>query len=144
MIKIIKRPEELKTKEIKCPCCGCTLEYDEYDVSWDKFTGALFVNCPNCATNITIEPEEHIPAHWPEGFYEYSVDKNAVKLKDETIQQYINQCVEYTKKNKEIRYVASGDTFIITLPDCNDDGGLEEVTAIVARGYKEGLMYVKD
>lgn len=151
MIKIIKKPEEVK--EVKCQFCGCTLEYSDEDVELAKneMLGDVAILraklpsivCPNCENIITLTEEEYFkPDVWPD-FYSYG-GLDAKHLSNETISQYIDDCVKNTKQNKDIAYIASGDTFILSLPDCDNSGEIETITVIVAQGYKEGLVYERE
>ena len=154
MIKIIKKPEEVKeVKEVKCQFCGCTLEYSDADV---KQIGSVKLGdvtvlrpklpsivCPNCENIITLSEEKCFePDVWPD-FYSYG-GPDAKHLSNETISQYIDDCVKKTKQNKDIAYIASGDTFILSLPDCDNSGEIETIAVIVAQGYKEGLVYERE
>lgn len=47
-------------------------------------------------------------------------------------------------QNKDIAYMASGDTFVLSLPDCDSSGEIESISVIVAQGYKEGLVYERE
>lgn len=151
MIKIIKKPEEVK--EVKCQFCGCTLEYSDVDVKQtasEKLGDVIFLRaklpsivCPNCENIITLSKEEHFkPDVWPD-FYSYD-GPNVKRLTDEEISQYIDKCVKNTMQNKDMACMASGDTFVLSLPDCDNSGEIETISVIVAQGYKEGLVYERE
>ena len=140
MIKIIKKPEEVK--EVKCQFCGCVLEYSNTDIAQTTNASSSII-CPNCENIITLSKEEHFkPDVWPD-FYSYD-GPNVKHLSNETISQYIDKCVENTMQNKDIAYMASGDTFVLSLPDCDSSGEIESISVIVAQGYKEGLVYERE
>lgn len=153
MIKIIKKPELEEAKEVKCQFCGCTLEYSDADIrptASEKLGDVIVLRakspsivCPNCENIITLAEEECFkPDVWP-NFYSYG-GTNAKHLTDEEISQYIDNCVKNTKQNKDIAYIATGDTFIISFPDCDSSGEIESISVIVAQGYKEGLVYERE
>ena len=153
MIKVIKSPEPEEVKEVKCQFCGCTLEYSDADV---KQIGSAKLGditilrpklpsivCPNCKNIITLSEEECFkPDVWP-NFYSYG-GANAKHLTDEEIRQYIDDCIKKTKQNKDIVYIATGDTLIISFPDCDSSGEIESISVVVAQGYKEGLVYERE
>ncbi len=140
MIKIIKKPEEVK--EVKCQFCGCVLEYSNADIT-QTTNAASSIICPNCENIITLSKEEHFkPDVWPD-FYSYD-GPNVKRLTDEKISQYIDKCVKNTMQNKDMACMASGDTFVLSLPDCDNSGEIETISVIVAQGYKEGLVYERE
>lgn len=140
MVKIVKKPEEVK--EVKCPFCGCVLEYSNTDVTFLK-EDLSSIACPNCENIVTLSEEDHFkPDIWPD-FYDYG-NPNAKRLSDEEIRQYIDRCVKSTKQSKEVAYIASGDTFLMSLPECDDSGEIESISVIVAQGYKEGWVYERE
>lgn len=140
MIKIIKKPEEVK--EVKCQFCGCVLEYSNADIT-QTTNAASSIICPNCENIIILSKEEHFkPDVWPD-FYSYD-GPNVKHLSNETISQYIDKCVKNTMQNKDMACMASGDTFVLSLPDCDNSGEIETITVIVAQGYKEGLVYERE
>lgn len=141
MIKIVKKPDEVK--EVKCDCCGCTLEYGNNDVCVSVTTKRDCILCPNCGSVVMLKDNGFKPDKWPNDYYQYG-GPEAKALTDEEIRNYIEECVENTKKHKDIAYIACGDSFVLTLPDCDDLGEIESITAIVARGYKEGLVYERE
>lgn len=140
MIKIIKKPEEVE--EVKCQFCGCVLEYSNADIT-QTTNAASSIVCPNCENIIILSKEEHFkPDVWPD-FYSYD-GPNVKRLTDEKISQYIDKCVKNTMQNKDMACMASGDTFVLSLPDCDNSGEIETITVIVAQGYKEGLVYERE
>ena len=140
MIKIIKKPEEVK--EVKCQFCGCVLEYSNADIT-QTTNAASSIICPNCENIIILSKEEHFkPDVWPD-FYSYD-GPNVKRLTDEEISQYIDKCVKNTMQNKDMACMASGDTFVLSLPDCDNSGEIETISVIVAQGYKEGLVYERE
>lgn len=140
MIKIIKKPEEVK--EVKCQFCGCVLEYSNADITQTTNASSSII-CPNCENIITLSKEEHFkPDVWPD-FYSYD-GPNVKRLTDEKISQYIDKCVKNTIQNKDMACMASGDTFVLSLPDCDNSGEIETISVIVAQGYKEGLVYERE
>ena len=141
MIRIVKAPDEVK--EVRCQYCGCLLEYDSHDVDQIVETKEPCILCPNCGNVILLEEEVFKPDVWPDDYYEYG-GANSKHLNDTDVRNYIKECAERTKESKEITYVACGDTFVLSLPDCDDDGELETISVIVAQGYKEGLVYERE
>ncbi len=140
MIKIIKKPEEVK--EVKCQFCGCVLEYSNADITQTTNASSSII-CPNCENIITLSKEEHFkPDVWPD-FYSYD-GPNVKRLTDEKISQYIDKCVKNTMQNKDMACMASGDTFVLSLPDCDNSGEIKTISVIVAQGYKEGLVYERE
>lgn len=144
IIKVVKKPEEVK--EVKCPFCGCVLEYSDSDISFLR-EDLPSIACPNCENIITdiVTPSKEgrfKPEVWPD-FYDYD-NPNTKRLSDDEIRQYIDYCVKNTKQSKEVAYVATGDSFIMSFPDCDDSGEIEAISVIVAQGYKEGLVYERE
>ena len=133
-----------KSKDnIICPCCRSVLEYGEKDLIYDEPNDSLYVICPICKNNISIDTDNEREltlenVRYPTDFDNCSVDFGAVDVDNERVNQEIQRLVEklkYLEKDGTTNYVHSafGNLFIIIF----DDDFMDEYRIIVAKNYHE-------
>ena len=71
---------------------------------------------------------------YPDDFHDNS---GAVKLSDEQIDSYVNDCIKYLKKHKRepFKFLSSGDTFVLAYRDGKD------IEVYVFKSYEHGGIY---
>lgn len=110
-MRVIKRPED-EAQRVVCGRCGCIIEYDEDDI--EVLLNGTGFYCPNCSEEIILN--KNIKAHqWPEAFYYFSKNANAVTVSDEKTQQFIYDTVKRLNEIDvgEVTCIATGDTIVI-------------------------------
>ena len=100
-------------RRCKCPHCGCTIGYEEEDVSPMK--NGFGIICPKCDENIILE--HCCPYEFPKTFYHFGDSQNANHISDEQINQWIKNGLHAMKMNRknedgDLWYTGSGDTEI--------------------------------
>jgi len=102
-----------------CLKCSAELEFTKEDVSTGEF-GCAYVTCPVCGEKVNIENEELYKKltidniQFPQDFH---YGENAVHIKDEEVNKFINQCLKDLEgKNEEYGIyscVGTGDTKVM-------------------------------
>ena len=136
-MKVIARKNDSENEvfKIECPNCGCTVEYNEYDLEdFDHGTGFY---CPDCGQEIY---HKRFNTHqFPEAFYHFGVGKDSVTLDDKEVQKYVDEVAKQLD-NCNIGshyYIGSGDTMVIGFKYEDEDH------IIVAKNYWEEEYDIK-
>ena len=88
------------------------------------------------------------------GWYKFGQSDGAVKISDEKVEKWINDCIQSVKEQLEngiehpYSFTASGDTMVICFfsQDCEDDVFDDDnyFVVIVAKNYEEGNFFIGD
>ena len=116
MAVVLQRADQ--THECECPNCksrigySCDEEYFEGD--------GKGIDCPCCGDFIILKRMK--PNKWPDAFWSFGNNKTSVHIEDDTVQEWVDQCIERLRDDKDIQYtyIASGDTFVMADRDEND------------------------
>lgn len=131
MIEIVKRNQDYK--EIDCPRCHVKLRYTDDDT--ERLYNERGFVCPSCGHFVIAEFIK--PFKFPESFLLTSENTGAVKMSDDEIQQYVDDCVNCLRerKNEGIKedYTMSGSGNTIVFGFLDDDG----ISVYVAQNYYE-------
>lgn len=135
MAVVLKKKSDM---ECKCTRCGCLLGYDEDDLYMG--VDGLGFECPECGEFITAREVDQ--NQWPDAFYEFGVRKGAVHIDDQSVQKYINECIErLIYDHLDYTYIGTGDTLVFASWDD------EDIIVRVCQGYSEAYVnkdwYVK-
>lgn len=101
---------------------------------------------------------EFIKVKYPsedENWYQFGNLKGAVKIQNEEVEKWVNDCIQSIKKQLEnnidcspYAFVASGDTMVIAFfsQDIQEDIWADEnyITVIIARDYEEGTFSIEE
>ena len=123
--------------ECNYPKCKSRIGYDadeQYmNISDDNVTTGLGVDCPNCGTWVLTRKVAQ--TKWPDAFYKFG-GKQSVHVGDDTIQRFVNECVETlsSNENNEIVYRATGDVLVVASWDYPD------IVVWVCQGYHEAYI----
>lgn len=136
MPKIIAPPENKLNESIEkrpiittCPNCQYTISYTEDEVERVD-NESMGVYCPHCGG--VIETERIVPFTFPDSFYHFGPDNEAVVLTDKQTQDYINKVRQKLKQDLnigEFAFTSSGDTMVFGFKLENED------VIIVAKNY---------
>ena len=106
MAVVLKKKTDL---ECKCTRCGCLLGYDEDDLYMG--VDGLGFECPECGEFVTVREVDQ--NQWPDAFYEFGVRKGAVHIDDQSVQKYVNECIErLIYDHLDYTYIGTGDISI--------------------------------
>ena len=138
MPKIVAAPkveEEKRTIITTCPHCQYTISYTEDEVE-RVGNNVMGVYCPQCGGD--IETKHIKPFTFPDTFYYFSANNNAVRMSDENIQRFIDNVKQSLETKCNIGdYVLEGSGDVMVFGVKNED----EVTIYVARNYWEDSVY---
>lgn len=79
-------------------------------------------------------------------FYKFGEKNGAIKVPDDVIEEWVNECVKRVKEDIDnnldpsFSYTASGDTIVFAYT-CLDS---KEISVIVAKGYEEASFFVDE
>lgn len=115
-MKVIKK-NEVETSEYPkrtiCEHCGVELEYDKDD-EFIGLWGMKCVTCPECNEDCFVSDHRVEPPNWKATF-DYINSATAKELKNEDIQEYIDNCYKYLMneaKPGDFYMTGSGDTMV--------------------------------
>lgn len=115
-MKVIKK-NEVETSEYPkrtiCEHCGVELEYDKDD-EFVGLWGMKCVTCPECNEDCFVSDHRVEPPNWKATF-DYINSATAKELKNEDIQEYIDNCYKYLMneaKPGDFYMTGSGDTMV--------------------------------
>lgn len=138
MPKIVSAPKAEEEKHpiiTDCPHCRYTISYTEDEVERVS-NNAMGVYCPQCGGDIEVK---HIkPFTFPNTFYYFSANNNAVRMSDENIQRFIDNVKQSLETECNIGdhvLEGSGDVMVFGVKNENED------TIYVARDYWEDSVY---
>lgn len=138
MPKIVAPPkseEEKRPIVTICPYCKYTISYTEDEVE-RVGNNAMGVYCPQCGGD--IETKHIKPFTFPDTFYYFSANNNAVRNSDENIQRFIDNVKQSLETECDIGdYVLEGSGDVMVFGVKNED----EDTIYVARNYWEDSVY---
>lgn len=138
MPKIVAAPkveEEKRPIITTCPNCKYTISYTEDEVERVS-NNAMGVYCPQCGGD--IETKHIKPFTFPDTFYYFSANNNAVRMSDENIQRFIDNVKQSLETKCNIGdYVLEGSGDVMVFGVKNED----EDTIYVARNYWEDSVY---
>lgn len=138
MPKIVAAPkaeEEKRPIITTCPHCRYTISYTEDEVERVS-NNAMGVYCPQCGGD--IETKHIKPFTFPDTFYYFSANNNAVRNSDENIQKFIDNVKQSLETEYNIGdYVLEGSGDVMVFGVKNED----EDTIYVARNYWEDSVY---
>lgn len=115
-MKVISRNEIKEAdypKRIICDHCGAELEYDKDDEFIGQW-GIRAVCCPECMGDVFVSDHRIEPPNWKATF-DHINSATAKELKNEDIQEYINNCYKYLMneaKPGDSYMTGSGDTMV--------------------------------
>lgn len=140
MIYFRKEENMIRVKEprmenvVECPNCGAKLEYDNEDIM-EGYLGVLWIDCPCCKGEVYLGENKLTPKdiHYPQHFYDF---KNGVEISGETINKWIQECIESLEKdlNSEYNYIASGNTLVSVIRAHDDES---KYVIHVSKNYAE-------
>ena len=142
-MKILKEGKIDNTRlKATCENCGCEFEYvfeEMEQESINEWHMVSFVECPWCHKRVILEeyktPEQDRDCSlfpiYPDKFYPMS--KDAVKLSDKQINEYVATIYDKLKKNSDEDYliISTGDSMIIGFNNKDD------ISLYVCRNYEE-------
>lgn len=115
-MKVIKK-NEVETSEYPkrtiCEHCGVELEYDKDD-EFIGLWGMKCITCPECNEDCFVSDHRVEPPNWKATF-DYINSATAKELKNEDIQEYIDNCYKYLMneaKPGDFYMTGSGDTMV--------------------------------
>ncbi len=131
MVEIVKPKQDYK--EIDCPFCRAKLRYTDEDI--EQVYNERGIVCPTCEQFIAMEFVR--PFKFPESFWLSSANTGAVEVSNNTTQQFVDDCVNYLRKQKgegvKEDFVMSGTGNTMTFGFLDDDG----ISVYVAQNYYE-------
>lgn len=101
----VKKAVNIYPKKLVCDTCGSELEYEESDMRIGAL-GCVFVDCPCCGRDNTIDDEEGITltannVEFPTHFWHTSKETGAVDFcNNEEIKKCVYEAIDYFRKNK--------------------------------------------
>jgi hypothetical protein len=145
-MRIIENNYKGKERTIICPHCSSVIAYE-----WDSLdrhitkSGRSYICCGACheaiyinennVDNVSIDEFDETPTintvQYPKDFYSF---ENAVPIKDDEVNKWVNECINDIDKDTDFSYRASGDTFVFAY---KSDEDLPSATVIVAKKYQE-------
>lgn len=97
-------------RKLICEKCESELEYEKSDLE-EGALGAMYVRCPLCGYNNMLDGNENDitltkdNVKFPKHFFHTSKEDGAVDVcNNETIKKYINDAINYFRKNKDEFY----------------------------------------
>lgn len=132
-----------------CEGCESELEYDASDLRIG-YLGCAYLDCPLCEYDNMLDEDEHSikltkdNIKFPEHFYRFSKEANAVELSNNETEKYIRECIEHLRRDRDdgdYYYTGTGDTRVIAFK-CDDD---EEYYVLVAKdSYEVEIPFEKE
>ena len=106
-------------KEIQCPYCDVTLEYDKEDIEYREY-GQGFINCINCYKDIVIDECINLTIEniqFPNHFV--ALSKDVANMSDKDINKWIKECLEKAEEDNieygTFRRAGTVNTLVIVL-----------------------------
>lgn len=133
MIEVVK-PKANDKHEVVCSHCNTLLRYEEEDV--ERACNEEGIICPNCYEWILIKTNP--PFAFPDSFYQFNGNGNAVKLTDEETQTSVDRCIKQMKQSGEewdMTLESTGDTLVLAWK--NEEG----IFCYVAKNYYEAIEF---
>jgi hypothetical protein len=145
-MRIIENNYKGKERTIICPHCSSVIAYE-----WDSLdrhitkSGRSYICCGACheaiyinennVDNVSIDEFDETPTidtiQYPKDFYSF---ENAVPIKDDEVNKWVNECINDIDKDTDFSYRASGDTIVFAY---KSDEDLPSATVTVAKRYEE-------
>lgn len=119
--------------EITCPHCRSKIAYTSDDVVSDSFYDK-WIYCPVCNKEISIYDSETPTIEtiqYPKNFYSFV---NAVSVEDNSVNEWVKECINDLDKDTDFSCRASGDTIVFAY---KSDESLPAATVVVAKNYQE-------
>ena len=141
-------PEKTKPRvekvKIECENCGSVLEVSKEDTHIGCL-GLPYATCPCCNYEMHVEEFDDAAIYiyasnvnYPTHFMSFNKDFIAVEISDDTINEWIQEGVQYFRENpkKLVYYVGSGNAMMYMYRHAED----EEYYVMVSKDYEEGRI----
>lgn len=126
--------DEQQEHEVTCPHCKSKLAYTFNDITHSEF-GDEWIYCGVCGEEIFLSDSDKTPTietiQYPKDFYSFA---NAVPIKDNEINKWVEKCINDLDKDTDFSYIASGDTIVFAY---KSDKDLPSAAVVVAKKYQE-------
>ena len=127
-------------RKVVCDRCGSELEYEKEDTRIG-YLGVTHLDCPLCGEEIMLEGNEQDikltkdNIKFPNHFWYFSKEAGAVELPNSEIKEYIRNCIEFLRENKNeyCAYSGTGDSGIFVFRYDGD----EMYDIVVAKDFYE-------
>lgn len=156
-MKILKNNYKTETKKeaevnpfprkLKCEKCGSELEYEKSDISFEAY-GCGYVKCPLCEYNNELYGEDENliltvdNIEFPVHFHHTSLNTGAVDISNEKIKKYIEEGINYFRKNKnEFSWLVETGTMHLAMWRMDGD---ESYEVVVSKDYYSSFIPFED